>query len=80
MIFHGKLSRTLDKSTTSSKVKTILLSSLSSVDTDLRKNQATKIFYLIVAFEIGLREISFPTRVREGEGKELTDGKVGRGD
>jgi hypothetical protein len=65
LIFHWKLSRTLDKSSTSSKVKTILLSSLSSVVTDLRKNQASKIFYLIVAFEISLREISFPTIVRE---------------
>jgi hypothetical protein len=66
LIFQGELFKTLHRSSVSSNVNTILLSSLSSVVRDFKNCHAWRILFFMVDLEIGLLEMIFPIRVREG--------------
>jgi hypothetical protein len=65
-IFQGELFRTLERSSLSTNVKTILLSSLSSVINGLESCQACWMLIFIESLEKGLREIILPIKVGEG--------------
>jgi hypothetical protein len=60
-------------------VNTIKSSSQSSVVRDFKNFQAREILFLMITLEMGIREITFPNKVREGRLEVLGEGDDNRG-
>jgi hypothetical protein len=75
LIFQGEFSNTLFKSSRLSKVNTIRSSSRSLVVRDFKNFQARELLFLMITLDIEIRELTFPTRVREGRRKAETTTK-----
>ena len=81
LIFHGEFPNTLIKSSRFSKVNAIRSSSKSSMVKDFKNFQnfqARDMLFLMITLEMGIREITLPTKVREGRFEGFGEGEDSR--
>jgi hypothetical protein len=78
LIFQGEFSNTLFKSSRLSKVNTIRSSSRSLVVRDFKNFQARELLFLMITLDMEIRELTFPTRVREGRFEGFGEGDDNR--